>query len=120
MLAGISSEEQSNSTDTKNLSIAICFASLKLLKGSRDIAEARKEDVHDRDWGGSNWLGWEGMTVVVCCHYGKRCTWTAKQKIAGRQVGLEFVKLKSSINTSLGNFFWFSGDAKAKCFAFLL
>jgi hypothetical protein len=83
MLVDIFAQEQEHPADTKDTSIAIRVASLKLLDGGRDVGEAREEDVHNGERIGWDWLEWQGITIV-CCHCVKCCTWTARQDIEGK------------------------------------
>lgn len=77
MSVGISAQEYDDSADTKDASITVRVSSLELLESGRDVGEAREENVHNRDW---EWLAWQRITVVVCCHCGKCCAWAAEQK----------------------------------------
>lgn len=63
-IVDISTDEHGNATNTKHLSIAVRIASLKLLKGGRDIGETGEEDIHDGHWGGWNWVAWHRGTIV--------------------------------------------------------
>jgi hypothetical protein len=80
MLVKIFAQEHEHPADTKNTSIAVRAASLKLSDSSRDAIEAREEEVQNGERIGCDWLDWQRITIIACCHCVKCCTWTARYR----------------------------------------
>jgi hypothetical protein len=68
MAIGIFAQEYKDPAHTKDTNITVRVAGLKLLQSGRDVGEARKEDVHNGERVGGNWLAGEGIRIVISCH----------------------------------------------------